>query len=60
MDVATTATQLAELQVLQTSQKLNLAAIRSAATQEQAAVQLVTGTQAAPPPGVGTLVDVTA
>ena len=60
MDVAATATQLAQLQVLQTSQKLNLAAIRSAATQEQSAVQLVTGIQAAPPPAVGSLVDVTA
>ena len=61
MDVASTASQISQLLVLQTSQQLALASIKDAAAQQQAVVQLVTGNiQSAPPPGVGTVVDVTA
>ncbi|HIJ62460.1 MAG TPA: hypothetical protein HPQ04_07180 [Rhodospirillaceae bacterium] len=61
MDVATTAAQLSQAQALQTSQQLALAAVKDAAAQQQAVVQLVTGNvQSAPPPGVGTVIDVTA
>ena len=60
MDATASATQISQLQVLQTSLQLAQVAVKDAAAQDQQSTQLITGAQAAPPPGVGTLIDIKA
>ena len=60
MDATASATQISQLQVLQTSLQLAQVAVKDAAAQDQQSTQLITGAQAPPPPGVGTLIDIKA